>query len=179
MAQHRRNSLLQLHADGFLWRSVPDHSLDFWKRCLHVCARLCPTLCCPMDCSPPGSCVYGILRKITGVSCHFLLRGGGGGDLPDPGPESGSPALQADSLLSEPLGKPISLFNSPQFLNLPHEGCPSLLLSSESQPLSVPLCPTLYPSALPISLRLCSLSRVRLCWGRGCISDLLPLNFPP
>ena len=28
------------------------------------------------------------------------------GDLPDPGIEAGSPALQADSLLSEPPGKP-------------------------------------------------------------------------
>ena len=28
------------------------------------------------------------------------------GDLPDPGIESGSPELQADSLLSEPPGKP-------------------------------------------------------------------------
>ena len=28
------------------------------------------------------------------------------GDLPDPGIEPGSPTLQADSLLSEPLGKP-------------------------------------------------------------------------
>ena len=28
------------------------------------------------------------------------------GDLPDPGIEPGYPALQADSLLSEPLGKP-------------------------------------------------------------------------
>ena len=28
------------------------------------------------------------------------------GDLPDPGIEPGFPALQADSLLSEPLGKP-------------------------------------------------------------------------
>ena len=29
------------------------------------------------------------------------------GDLPDPGIEPRSPALQADSLLSEPLGKPV------------------------------------------------------------------------
>ena len=29
------------------------------------------------------------------------------GDLPDPRMEPGSPTLQADSLLSEPLGKPI------------------------------------------------------------------------
>ena len=28
------------------------------------------------------------------------------GDLPDPGIEPGSPALQADALPSEPLGKP-------------------------------------------------------------------------
>ena len=25
-------------------------------------AQLCPTLCDPMDCSPPGSSVYGILQ---------------------------------------------------------------------------------------------------------------------
>ena len=30
------------------------------------------------------------------------------GDLPDPGIKPGSPALQADSLLSEPAGKPVS-----------------------------------------------------------------------
>ena len=30
------------------------------------------------------------------------------GDLPDPGIELRSPALQADSLLSEPLGKPLN-----------------------------------------------------------------------
>ena len=29
------------------------------------------------------------------------------GDLPDPGIEPGSPTLQADSLLSEPPGKPL------------------------------------------------------------------------
>ena len=29
------------------------------------------------------------------------------GDLPDPGMEPGSPKLQADSLLSEPPGKPV------------------------------------------------------------------------
>ena len=31
------------------------------------------------------------------------------GDLPDPGIEPGSPALQADSLLPEPPGKPLLL----------------------------------------------------------------------
>ena len=33
------------------------------------------------------------------------------GDLPDPGMEPGSPALQADSLLSEPQGNSFSLVN--------------------------------------------------------------------
>ena len=36
----------------------------------------CPTLCDPMDGSPPGSPVPGILPpgKNTGVGCHFLLQ---------------------------------------------------------------------------------------------------------
>ena len=33
-------------------------------------------LCNPMDCSPPGSSVHGILQaKNTGVVCHALLQG--------------------------------------------------------------------------------------------------------
>ena len=28
--------------------------------CVCVCVQLCPTLCDPMDCSPPGSSVHGI-----------------------------------------------------------------------------------------------------------------------
>ena len=35
------------------------------------------------------------------MGCHFFSPG----DLPNPGMESGSPALQEDSLLSEPPGK--------------------------------------------------------------------------
>ena len=36
----------------------------------------CPTLCDPIDGSPPGSPVPGILqaRKNTGTGCHFLLQ---------------------------------------------------------------------------------------------------------
>ena len=41
-----------------------------------VVAKLCPTLCDPTDCSPPGSSVHGISPgKNTGVSCHALLQG--------------------------------------------------------------------------------------------------------
>jgi len=53
-------------------------------------AQLCLTLCNPMDCNPPGS-VHGILQGI------FLTQ------------EPTSPALQVDSLPSEPPGKLISL----------------------------------------------------------------------
>ena len=35
----------------------------------------CPTLCDPIDCSLPGSCVHGDSPgKNTGVGCHFLLQ---------------------------------------------------------------------------------------------------------
>ena len=38
-------------------------------------ARLCPTLCDPTDCSPPGSSVHGDSPgKNTGVGCHALLQ---------------------------------------------------------------------------------------------------------
>ena len=30
-----------------------------------VCAQLCPTLCDPMDCSPPGSSAHGIFQGRT------------------------------------------------------------------------------------------------------------------
>ena len=36
----------------------------------------CPTLCNPMDCSPPGSSVHGnSLGKNTGVGCYAFLQG--------------------------------------------------------------------------------------------------------
>ena len=58
------------------------------------------SLCDPMDCSPPGSSVHGILqaRILEWVVIPFS-RG-----LPNPGIGPGSPALQADSLLPEPPG---------------------------------------------------------------------------
>ena len=65
----------------------------------------------PMNCSLQGSSVHGDSpgRK-TRVSCHVLNTGMGchppPGDLPNPGIESRSPSLQADSLSSEPPGKP-------------------------------------------------------------------------
>ena len=34
----------------------------------------CPTLCDPIDGSPPGSLSLGFSSKNTGVGCHFLLQ---------------------------------------------------------------------------------------------------------
>ena len=55
----------------------------------------------PMDCSPPGSSVHGIFqaRVLEWIAISFA------GDLPNPGIEPRSPALQADSLPTEPRGK--------------------------------------------------------------------------
>ena len=55
----------------------------------------------PMDCSPPGSSVHGILqaRVLEWVACLPP------GDLPDTGTEPGFPTLQANSLLPDPPAK--------------------------------------------------------------------------
>ena len=63
----------------------------------------CPTLCDPMDCSPPGSSVHGILqaRLLEWVAIPFC-RGS------SPPSQQLNPSVlhwQADSLLSEPPGR--------------------------------------------------------------------------
>ena len=74
---------------------------------LHVCVRVlvfqsCPTLCNPMDCSPPASLSieFSMPEYLSGQLFPSP------GDLPNPGIKSGSPVLQVDSLSSEPPGKP-------------------------------------------------------------------------
>ena len=57
------------------WMEVPgvgeDGGVDMRAKSL----QLCPTLCDPKDCSPPGSSVYGgSPGKNTGVGCHVLLQ---------------------------------------------------------------------------------------------------------
>ena len=76
----------------FLQEVFPDYSLNLQ---LGTCPSFvwvpqsCPTLFNPMDCSPPGSSVHGILqaRILEWVANPFS------GDLPNPGIEPGSPAL--------------------------------------------------------------------------------------
>ena len=63
--------------------------------------QLCLTLCNSMDNNQPNSSVHGIFkaRILEWVAFPFP------GDLPDPGIQPQSPALQADSASSEPPGK--------------------------------------------------------------------------
>ena len=75
--------------------------------CMHAKSlQSCPTLCNPMDCSPPGSSVHGLLqaRILEWVAMPFSK------DLLNPGIEPRSPALQADSFQSEASGKSTLVF---------------------------------------------------------------------
>ena len=56
-----------------------------------------------MDCCLPGSSVHGTLEARIWSGLPFTFSGA----LPNPGIELWPPALQADSLPSEPAGKPI------------------------------------------------------------------------
>ena len=66
-------------------------------------AQSCSTLCHRIDCSPPGSSVHGILQ--ARIQQWVAMPSSKGSS--DPGIKPKSLALCLDSLLSEPLGKPI------------------------------------------------------------------------
>ena len=88
---------------GRFFTTKPPGKLTHVSVCVCVCVtQSCLTLCDSMDCSPPGSSVHGILQaRILELPFPFP------GDLPDPGIEPRSPALQADALLPPVLlGKP-------------------------------------------------------------------------
>ena len=72
---------------------------------LCLVAQLCPTLCDPMHCvAHKAPLSKGILQAsiLEWVAMHSA------GHLPNPGIKPRSPTLQADSLPSEPLGKPMN-----------------------------------------------------------------------
>ena len=70
-----------------------------------MCAQLLQlsvTLCEPMDCSPSGSSVHGICQaRIVEWVAMLSCRG------PSRPRDQTHPALQADSLPTEPPGKPV------------------------------------------------------------------------
>ena len=68
----------------------------------------CPTRCNPVDCSPPGLLCMGFSRQEYWCGLPFPSPG----DLPYPGIEPRSPALQANALPYELLGKSLPSFPS-------------------------------------------------------------------
>ena len=97
-----------------------------------MCAKFlqsCPTLYDPMDCSPPGSSVHGILRAwILEWVCHALLQG----IFPTQGL---NPSLlhllywQAGSYHQRHLGRPTSLSEFNQFARVAHRTQRNILLT--------------------------------------------------
>ena len=83
------------------------HILTIWMKVKMLVPQSWLTLCDLMDCSWPGFSDRGILQaRMLGWSG---LPFPSPGDLPDPGVEPGSVALQAYFLPSEPSGKPYYL----------------------------------------------------------------------
>ena len=64
-----------------------------------MCVQSWLTFCNPMDCSLPGSSVHGIFQASI---LERVAISNPPGELPDPGFEPVSPALQADSYPLEP-----------------------------------------------------------------------------
>ena len=85
----------------FHMRKLRPSRIFFFFLILVLVAWLCPTLCDPMDYSPPGFSSMEFSREEywSGLAFHSP------GDPPDPGTEPRSPELQADSLPNEPPGK--------------------------------------------------------------------------
>ena len=77
----------------------------FFYACMYTKPlQSCPPLCDPMDCDPPGSSVHGISQARI---LEWVAMPSSGGSF-QPGIKPRSPILQADSLLSEPPGKPMN-----------------------------------------------------------------------
>ena len=89
---HSYSSFLFLSASGY----------QFSLKSAKCSYSVLPTLCHPMNHSPPGSSVHGILQAEYWSGLPFPSPV----SLPHPGIKPGSPTLEVDSLLSEPQGKP-------------------------------------------------------------------------
>ena len=72
----------------------------FEKKCESEVAQSCPALCDPIDCTSQAPPSMGFSRQDYWNGLPLSSPG----DLPDAGIEPQSPALQADSLPSEPQG---------------------------------------------------------------------------
>ena len=82
--------------------------------------------------APPGFSVHGDSQgKNTGVGCLALFQG----NLPNPEIEPRSPTLQANSLLSEPPGKPRYKYVTSVFLQLSSQLYNVQAVQESTQPL--------------------------------------------
>ena len=106
---------------------------------LCLVAQSCPTLCDPMECSHKAPLSMGFSRQEywSGLPCPSPA------DLPNPGIKPRSPTLEAESLPSEPPGKPKNTgVGSLSFLqgNFPtQELNQGLLLQADSLPAELPV----------------------------------------
>ena len=80
---------------GSLMTEMPSPEEAFVSLCCCSVGQSCPTLCDPMDCSPPGSWFLGP-RGFSRQEYQSGLPCLPPGDLPNPGIESRSSALQED-----------------------------------------------------------------------------------
>ena len=84
--------------------------VEYTLHCCCLVTKSCPTLCDPMDCSPPGSSVHEIFQ--AGMLDWVAISSSG--DLPNPGIKHTSPELAGGFFTTEPPGKPHML---PKFLH--------------------------------------------------------------
>ena len=101
------------NSPGDSYKSSSEEPLFYHNKLYCLASQSCPTLCDPMHCSPPGSSVHGILQvRILEWVAISLSRGSS-----PPGIEPRSPTLQADSLPSEPTGKPPPQYNQQNIIH--------------------------------------------------------------
>ena len=102
---------------GFLPATLRRRNQSFISPCAVLClvAQSCLTLCEPIDCNLPGSSVHG--DSPWGFSRQEYWSGlpcPPAGDLPNPGIEHRSLALQVNSLPAELPGKPLCCHSTEQ-----------------------------------------------------------------
>ena len=86
------------------WRHLGNPLVWWCRAVLCLVSQSCPTLCGPRDCSPPGSSVHGILQARV---LEWVVTSSSRGSS-QPRGQTHISCISADSLLSEPPGKPLT-----------------------------------------------------------------------
>ena len=124
-----------LQARILKWVAMPSSRESSQSESESEVAQSCQTLCDPMDGSLPGSVIHGILQaRILEWAAISFSRGSS-----QPRDRTQSPALQTDSLPSEPLGifpnqglNPGLLHCRQILYHLRHQGSPSVRLNCQN-----------------------------------------------